>query len=286
MPRRGQGVIEPGSCRSSGLQEALLAEERHVGAPRALEDYCEQLSRQDPERRALAAHRLAQLSRSPDLGQGTVERTYRCVARALKEAGGTPPAEHLAQALALLGTSIGQYAQVLRQLADCPSVRARVAGYESVWANGRLALLPHIQQLLRRGPVAQRSALVRGFARGRVMSAAERRPVCALLTELLADEPLPLADVAAQSLARVCPAERAKLVQAVERRRQRGTATVALVRSLSVSAGYFEHKASMELLQAIVQTLERISADGRQDQTTRTVAQMTLARLTTEQSRP
>lgn len=273
------GLVEPDQCRVSGLIEALGQEERRRAAHAALRDYCTIVEGAPPTEAALAAARMGRLSGSWRGENDDAESLYACVRRAFLRAKQPQQAAHLARALASAGAASGRLEDALRIVRASPNQGARVSAYEALWPNGRLVALGPLRRLLDEGTLVERIAVVRSFAVGAPLSAAESAEVCRLLLGLLEAETRALGDAAAETLARACPERRGRLVELAERRLRREQLSATYVRALSIAAGFFEHKAEPKLLRAIEATLERLHADKTQERAARLAASLTLERL-------
>lgn len=214
----------------------LSARERMLGASASLMTYCLAQGDEDPRSRALAATRIDQLAQPGPLAGTTDRAVLDCLMGALTRPSPLETVAALIRAAAYVATAQRQEKELLAHLETGTSGTVRSAGYGSLWANGRLRVLGHLERLLRqRKNLTLKVDVVRGFALGKPWNAAEQKRLCALLTPLMTGDQASLAGAAAERVASGCgQATGGKVLGAAEAMLKRGVLNLSYVNAVGV----------------------------------------------------
>lgn len=210
------------NCRSDAGRE-LEREERAAGTREALRTYCRAMEEPSAPLRGLAAARVGRLAFPGALRAAADPALLDCLLLPLRlRVGATDArlvteARPLLRAAVLLAAALREEKRALPLLDGARVPELRAAGYEVLWANGRLRTLPVLERLLREGKEpGLRLAVVRGFAADGALTPEEQAKVCPLLAPLLEARDRALAAAAALSHAASCSSDGDRLLSASE----------------------------------------------------------------------
>ncbi|MFZ5787749.1 MAG: hypothetical protein ACOY3Y_15015 [Acidobacteriota bacterium] len=236
--------------------------EQAAGPVPALARYCEALSSEkDRKLQALVATRMGGLSQHSVLAEKGTDTLLDCLVKLLPHLKDHRAGQGVlaVRPAAFLATARSREQELLGYLdKDAPPAVKRV-GYECLWPNGGLRILPHLEKALASSDQELRRAILVGFAYKDSLTAEESSKVCGLLGGLLGDADLTVAGRAADRLAALCPDHRrAVLAAAVKRLSAQELGFVNALRSLLGSArDAKERKAVLAALTRVVSTPER-----------------------------
>jgi hypothetical protein len=268
------------SCRGAELEAELAKQEGVVGARAALAAYCRALSDEDHRIRALASARIARFAFAQTLREQGDASLLSCLLEALPRARPGLLARPLARAAALLAPREKREAALLAALRTHPTPEVQVAGYEALYAGGRLRLLPTIRKLLAEQKDPRlRVALLSGLGAAGRLEGEERDRVCALLEESLREKEASLAAVAAGSLALACEGGGEKVLAAAEARLEARTLDAGYLRAVRSVAGLLLPRASTPTRQRALALLGRAAESEGLVDAVRAAALLELALL-------
>jgi hypothetical protein len=251
------------NCRSDADQE-LAKQEQTAGVRQSLMTYCQAQEDDNFLIRALALGRLNRLAFYQTLREEGDASVLRCLMRVLEGATQREHARTLVRAAAFVATALRREEPILRFIAAAHPLEVRVAGYESLWANGRLRLLDYLVRRLenRREPPV-RQAILRGFDYGGRLEEQEKDKVCAVLDRFLGDEEVAVAGTAVSTAATACPEQGDRILAAAEASLARGKLDVGHVRAIhglngaeSPRASAVQRKKSVAFLAGVVESMK------------------------------
>ncbi len=254
------------NCRSDAGRE-LEREERVAGTREALRTYCRAMEEPSAPLRGLAAARVGRLAFPGALRAAADRALLDCLLLPLRlRVSASDPrlvaeARPLLRAAVLLAAALREEKRALPLLDGARAPELRAAGYEVLWANGRLRTLPVLERLLREGKEpGLRLAVVRGFTADGALTLEEQAKVCPLLAPLLEASDRALAAAAALSHAASCSSDGDRLLAASEAlaaQRKLGPEQLLAVRAVSGLLGPrgtpAQRKRSVALLALIVE---------------------------------
>jgi len=275
------GFVRKGSCKDPKALADLKAQERALGPSATLLAYCKLVGEDDARMRALASFRISRMGNYSDMKTAANAEVFDCLVEKLAAQKETTYVFRMARAVALMGTALGQDERVIEVLDAHPRKAARLAGYQALWANGRLRVLPKLKSIIESEgeDIELRRAAIRGFGRGPALSTKEMAVVCRMLEPLMLHQEVELAASAAHRVATSCKGYTDRVVAAAEKVFARKAFNLAYVNALSSAAGYFEHRSEAKQVEAIKRLLARILAASWAPELTRSSALRTIYRL-------
>jgi|GEM_PF-7133350 hypothetical protein len=196
------------SCKKPEVLEKLKTLEKTLWPDEIVLSYCHGMADWDFLAKNLATVRLNTIVTPDKAAKTKASVGLDCVLMAIKS-GLLPPYQmHIGIRVAtLLSGPLGKQESVLQSITD-PTKKSfnHRAYYANLWGGGRLSALPKIASYFSalKDPVLKES-LMRGFESGAKPEKAELKPLCAFLSQAMADEDVGSADYAAKIAAGSCP---------------------------------------------------------------------------------
>jgi len=243
-------------CPGAALDE-LTSREQALGPRGALLTYCLGLDEAGPLQ-DLALARLQRLS-FPRSARQADEQVLTCLVDNLRRRGEDARFSLLARPAVLVATSLRREEAVLELLSRSRSLPSREAGYQALWAGGRLRVIDRLVGLLRseRTP-AVRVAILTGLTDGGRWEPAEEQRLCPVLASLLKDKDAVVAETSAQVLAGLCPAQAELLLEDTDRLVEEGALTLARLRALRALIGFSTRRATAAQRKRLAGILARL----------------------------
>jgi hypothetical protein len=201
----GYGLATLCAARES---EKLRELERRLAARDTMHTLCMALGEKNTKMRVLAAAELNDFTYPKgDEFPSVDEEALRCLIHALESRPHPNIARPVIRAATFVATAIGKEDDVLALVPKFADLRVRAAVYQTLWANGRLRVLPTLQNLLsEERDAATRRRILEGFHIRPPLSAEEQEQVCTLVRSQLDDSEIEVAETAAILLIQTCPA--------------------------------------------------------------------------------
>lgn len=260
-------------CSASETEE-LRELERRLAARDTMLVLCTALGDKNKKMRLLAAVELNDFTYPKGDGFPSVdEEALRCLIHALESQPHPNIARPVVRAATFVATAIGKEDDVLALVPKLTDPRVRAAVYQTLWANGRLRVLPTLENLLsKERNAATRRRIVEGFDIGGPLSAEEQQQVCTLVRSQLDDSEIKVAETAAIFLIQTCPALRDAVLDVAAAWLRRGVFSKNFVFALRELAIQHKDAATPEENTRISELLAAAVRNGRVQTSTRVIA--------------
>ena len=254
--------------------EELRELERRVAARDTIHALCMALGKKNTKMRLLAAAELNDFTYPKgDEFPSVDEEGLRCLIHALESQLHANIARPVIRAATFVATAIGKEDDVLVLVPKFTDLRVRAAAYQTLWANGRLRVLPILQNLLsEERDAATRRRILEGFHIRPPLSAEEQQHVCTLVRSQLDDSEIEVAETAAIFLIQTCPAPKDAVLDVAAAWLRREVFSKNFVFALRELAIHHKDAATPEQNTRILELLAAAVRNGRVHTSTRVIA--------------
>lgn len=252
------GFVRRKTCKDPEAEKNLKKQEKMVGLKEALTTYCYALSDKNHLARALASYRISTMNYAKRMTEAADADVFKCMLPKLKDMDKAQHVRRLAKAITYMGTALKMDKDVLAAIDGHKLPDAKVAGYEALWANGRLRVFPSLEAAVKGKDPKLQVAAIKAFGYGDRPTPEEKDKICGLLIPLMVGDDIDITSSAAYRVASVCTDKKDDVIKAATAMIGKNKFNLTYVSALRTTAGWFREKATKPQQKAIVGVLKKV----------------------------
>ncbi|MBW2733202.1 MAG: hypothetical protein JRH20_12485 [Deltaproteobacteria bacterium] len=266
------GYIRRKTCKDRDAEKNLRKQEKMVGLKESLMTYCYKLADKNHLARALASYRISTMNYARRMSEAADAEVFKCLLPHFTEARKRQHVRRLAKAITFMGTALKKDDEVIKAIDGHREGTAKQAGYEALWANGRLRVFPKLEEAIKGSDSKLAASAIKSFGFGERPNDAEKAKVCGLLIPYMLNDNLNLAASAAYRVASVCKDKKSEVIKAGLAMIKKNKFNMTYISALRTTAGWFTNKADKGQRKEIIGVLKKVLKNSTVSPLTRSTA--------------